>query len=61
MQIDATSETSVPEIARLLPEKEISVIPVIDGEDRVLGIVSESNLLRRSPHGGSRGWWLELF
>ena len=39
--------TSVGEIARLLWEHAISGVPVIDAERRVLGIVTEFDLIAR--------------
>lgn len=40
-------ETPVPEIARLLVERRISGVPVVDPEGRLVGIVTEADLLRR--------------
>lgn len=55
--------TPVAEIAKLLIERRISAVPVVDAEGRVLGIVSEGDLMRRpesesEPH---HSWWLRLF
>jgi len=56
-------ETPVREVASLMLEKGISGVPVVDAKRRVLGIVSEGDLIRRpeietdhSPTG-----WLGLF
>jgi len=43
-------ETSVDEIAGLLINHRISGIPVVDNERRVLGIVSESDIIYREIH-----------
>lgn len=55
-------ETTVGEIARLLVAKAVSAVPVVEGADRLVGIVSESDLIRRLgdelPERAS--WWLEL-
>jgi CBS domain-containing protein len=59
--VTVSPETSVAEIARLLLEHQISAVPVVDGEHRVIGIVSEGDLLGRPPTGSQRGWWLRLF
>ena len=50
------------EVARLMLERGISAIPVVDGKRRVLGIVSEGDLIRRAKGGaeGRRSWWLAL-
>jgi CBS-domain-containing membrane protein len=55
-------DASVPEIARLLLDRHISAVPVVDGDGRVLGIVSEGDLIRRPEVAGPRrrSWWLAL-
>lgn len=55
-------ETPVIEIANRLMERRISAMPVIDAEGHVVGIVSESDLMRRLHAGGEpgRSWWLTL-
>lgn len=55
--------TTVSEIARRLLERNISAVPVVDDENRVIGIVSEGDLMRRSESGTARprSWWLGLF
>lgn len=56
-------ETSVRDLARLLCEKGISGVPVIDGDGRVVGMVSEGDLLHRAETGTRRrhSWWLDTF
>ncbi|MGE4481884.1 CBS domain-containing protein [Acidocella sp.] len=53
---------SVPRIAALLGEHQISAAPVVDAQGRLLGMVSEDDLIR--PLGGKvetrRAWWLEM-
>ena len=46
----------VREIARLLDVHEISAVPVVDAQDRVLGLVSKTDILHRCLEGppGSR-------
>ena len=61
--ISVTPETPIPEVARLLLERHISAVPVIDTNGELRGIVSEGDLLRRTedgshPHGS---WWLRHF
>jgi CBS domain-containing protein len=55
-------ETLVEEIARLLLRHRISAVPVVDATGRLLGIVSEGDLLRLVTPGTAerRAWWLEL-
>jgi CBS domain-containing protein len=62
-------ETSVREVAKLLSERGISGVPVVDAADRLIGIVSEGDLLHRVETGTERppdreggrrrSWWLD--
>jgi len=54
-------DTSVGTVARLLLDNKISAAPVIDKEDRVVGMVSERDLLGRPSKRSLRGRWLRLF
>lgn len=56
-------DTPVREVATLLFERRISGVPVVDGDGRVVGIVSEGDLMRRPEAGTERhpSWWLRLF
>lgn len=49
-------------VAKLLAERRISAVPVIDAELHVVGMISEGDLLRRAEIGTERrrSWWLEL-
>jgi CBS domain-containing protein len=51
----------VEEAASVLLANRISAVPVIDERGRLLGIVSEGDLLRRveSETRRRRSWWLE--
>lgn len=44
-------ETSVTTAATVMSENRVSALPVTDSEDRILGIVSESDLVRRVELG----------
>lgn len=61
--ITVTPESEVGEIASLLLEHGISAVPVVDADDRVLGIVSEGDLMARiePEEDERRSWWLKLF
>ena len=59
--IAASPDTSVATLARLLLDNKISAVPVVDDDGRVVGIVSESDLLGRPSSRSLRGWWLRLF
>ncbi|MGC2203811.1 MAG: CBS domain-containing protein [Stellaceae bacterium] len=59
-------DTSVQEIAKVLSERSISGVPVVDADQRLLGIVSEGDLLHRVETGTERrvqrrrrSWWLD--
>lgn len=55
-------EARIGEIAALLVAHRISAVPVIDAERRVLGIVSEGDLVARDERARQerRDWWLTL-
>jgi CBS domain-containing protein len=54
--------SSVTEIASLLLRRRISGVPVVDGHGKLLGLVSEGDLVRRVEIGtdARRSWWLDL-
>jgi CBS domain-containing protein len=56
-------DTRVEQIAALLLERRISGVPVVDAGGRLVGIVTEGDLMRRPEMGTERhrGWWLRLF
>jgi CBS domain-containing protein len=56
-------DTPVRDVAELLLARGISAVPVVDAERRLLGIVSEGDLMRRPETGTQRkrSWWLALF
>ncbi|MFF7295484.1 CBS domain-containing protein [Streptomyces sp. NPDC008265] len=45
--------TAFKEIARLLEEFDITAVPVVDAVGHPVGVVSEADLLRRPPTGGT--------
>jgi CBS domain-containing protein len=61
--ITVSPDTPVEQIARILLEHRISGVPVVDPEGRLLGIVTEGDLLRRPDleTGRRRPWWLGMF
>ncbi|WOJ88139.1 CBS domain-containing protein [Methylocapsa polymorpha] len=54
-------EDDVSQAAQLLVDHDVSALPVIDGDRRVIGILSEADLLHREEIGTEkhRPWWLE--
>jgi len=61
--ITAGPDDQVREVAAKMLERHISGIPVVDGGGRVLGVVSEGDLIRRPEIGTDRAktGWLHLF
>jgi CBS domain-containing protein len=63
--ITVDPETTVQDLAKLLSEKGISGVPVCENGDRLVGIVSEGDLLHRAETGTERrlqkrrSWWLD--
>jgi CBS domain-containing protein len=60
--ITVRENASVMDVARLLAERGISAIPVVDNDNEVIGMVSEGDLLHRTETGTEqrRPWWLEM-
>lgn len=61
--VTVPAETPVTSLARLLGERGISAAPVTDPQGRLLGIVTEADLLRRlaSAEDAPVGWLRRLF
>ncbi|MCO5099330.1 MAG: CBS domain-containing protein [Burkholderiaceae bacterium] len=61
--ISVDENASVVDVARLLLRNGISGVPVLGADGRLLGIVSEGDLVRRVESGTERepSWWLRLF
>jgi CBS domain-containing protein len=59
--IDA--DASVRDAAKLMIARRVSALPVTDRKGRVIGMVSEGDLIRRKDLGtdAPRSWWLWLF
>jgi len=54
-------DASVAEAAQLMALNDISALPVVDNDDRLIGIISEADLMRREEIGteDKRPWWVE--
>lgn len=60
--LSISSEATVFDAAELLVGAGVSALPVVDGTGRVIGIVSEADLLRRAEIGTEpRKSWLQRF
>ncbi|MGC0336764.1 CBS domain-containing protein [Streptomyces sp. SLBN-8D4] len=57
--VEARRETSFKDVARLLDRHGISGLPVVDHDDKVLGVISETDLIRRQAAQSAhhRGRW----
>ena len=60
--ITAKPDWSVQQVAMVMLEKGIGGLPVVDKDNRVVGMVSEGDLMRRAECGtGHRhSWWLRM-
>jgi len=60
--ITVKPDDDVQDVAALMLDNLISAMPVVDDTDRLVGMVSEGNLLRRgeSHTEHERSWWLKL-
>jgi CBS domain-containing protein len=61
--VTVTPDTPVEQVARVLLDHRISGVPVVDSDGRVLGIVTEGDLMRRPDLETERRrpWWLGMF
>ncbi len=60
--ITVSPDSSVAEIAKMLVDRRISAAPVVDSGNKLVGIVSEGDLVHRirGDHEMPRSWWLTL-
>jgi CBS domain-containing protein len=60
--ITVGENVTVRDVAKLLIAKRISAVPVVDGAEKLVGIVTEADLLHRAEAGTERpvSWWLSL-
>ena len=60
--VTVSDNASVAAVAKLLAERSISAVPVVDAANRVIGMVSEGDLLHRTETGTERrrSWWLDM-
>ena len=54
-------ETAVADAVKLLSKHDVSALPVVDADGRLVGIVSEADLVHRVEIGTEkhRSWWME--
>ncbi len=61
--ITATADRTVREVAQILGTHHISAVPIVDDSGKLIGLVSEGDLVRRFEIGTQmrRSWWLSIF
>lgn len=61
--VTVDEEATAQEAAAVMLRHRISALPVLDRTGKLVGIVSEGDLMRRAElgTGRERAWWLELF
>ena len=61
--VSVSADMKVPEIAKLMLERRISAVPVIDAKQQVVGVISEGDLIRRPEleTDKPRSRWLRFF
>ncbi|MGI9493244.1 MAG: CBS domain-containing protein [Geminicoccaceae bacterium] len=60
--LTVTPETLVARVAAMILDYQITALPVVDDEQRLLGIVSEDDVVRlaEAKRDSGRAWWLTL-
>ena len=60
--ITVSPDDTVAEVAKVMTEHGISAMPVCDKEGRLVGMISEGDLMRPfgEKHALRRAWWLDL-
>jgi CBS domain-containing protein len=61
--VSVTADMGVPEIAKLMLDRRISAVPVVDASEHVVGVISEGDLIRRPELDTDkpRSRWLSFF
>lgn len=61
--ITARPNASVKSVAETFVRHQISAVPVVDDKGKLVGIISEGDLLHRAEAGTEkqRAWWLRVF
>jgi len=61
--VSVTADLTVVEVAKLMLDRRISAVPVIDGSEKVVGVISEGDLIRRPELDTDkpRSRWLRFF
>jgi CBS domain-containing protein len=59
--ITVSADAGVRDVAKILVANRISAVPVVDNQGKLVGIISEGDLIRRPEIGSEkpRSWWLD--
>lgn len=58
--VTIAEDATVSDAAKLMLEGRVSALPVLNSQGRLVGIVSEGDLIRRARSATGRSWWLSL-
>ena len=59
--VTIASDSSIGAAATLMLQHGVGALPVLDEGGRVVGIISDYDLLAHPPFDSPRAWWLRLF
>jgi len=59
--ITVRPETTVQEAARVMVRNRVSGLPVVDASGRVVGVISDGDLIRRQRRPKVKPWWRLFF
>ncbi len=56
-------EATIVEAARIMLDRRVSGLPVVDGAGALIGMITQGDLMRRAEFGADKrpSWWLRLF
>ena len=54
-------DDSIADAAKLISENDVSALPVVDNDGRLVGVISEADLMNREEIGTTihHPWWIE--
>lgn len=60
--VTARPDATMRELATILSQHAISGVPIVDKEGKLVGMVSEGDLMRQFTHSSEqrRAWWLHM-
>jgi CBS domain-containing membrane protein len=54
--VAVSPEAPLPDVAKIMGDHGVSGVPVVDSENRVLGVISEKDFISRMATGGSKNF-----